>query len=109
MVVTPQMEAGATVQLPAIHHPDDGNAPMNPTTVTMTKKGELYFEKEALAHEALLAKLEQVHLKSPENRVIIKADMGVEYGKVRDLFKDCQSLGFPGASLQVIDKSNQKE
>jgi biopolymer transport protein TolR len=109
MVVTPQMEAGVSVNLPAVHQPDEGNAPMNPTTVTMAKDGRLYFEKDALDREALLRRLEQVHAKSPENRVIIKADMRIEYGKVRDLFKTCQDIGFPGASLQVIDKANQKE
>lgn len=109
MVVTPQLEAGASVALPAILNPDQGNAPVDPTTVTMTKDGKLYLEKEAVAREALVAKLEQVHLKHPANRVIIKADMGIEYGKVRDMFKTCQELGFSGASLQVIDRANRKE
>jgi biopolymer transport protein TolR len=109
MVVTPQMEAGASVALPAILNPDKGNAPVDPTTVTLTRDGKLYFEKEAIAREALVAKLEQVHLKHPENRVIIKADLGVEYGKVRNMFKTCQEIGFPGASLQVIDRANKKE
>jgi biopolymer transport protein ExbD len=82
---------------------------MDPTTVTMTKDGTLYFEKEALPREALMAKLEQVHTKNPDGRVIIKADLRIDYGKVRDLFRTCQEIGFPGASLQVIDKANQKE
>ena len=41
MVVTPQMEAGVSVTLPSIKNPDQGNASMQPTTVSLTKDGKL--------------------------------------------------------------------
>jgi biopolymer transport protein TolR len=108
MVVAPQMEAGAAVTLPSIANPDQGNGALEPTTVTLTKDGRVFFEKEELAEPALLEKLKAVHAAKPEARVVLKADVGLEYGKVRAMFKRCQELGFPGASLQVIDKANKK-
>ena len=107
MVVAPQMEAGAAVTLPSILNPDKGNGPAEPTTVTLTKDGKLFFEKEELSEDALVEKLTALHAKNAGARVVLKADVGLAYGKVRAMFKRCQEIGFPGAALQVIDKANQ--
>ena len=109
MVVAPQMEAGASVTLPSLSNPDKGNGALEPATVSLTKDGRLFFEKEELSEEALVAKLAALHASRPEARVVLKADVALAYGKVRALFKRCQTLGFPGASLQVIDRANKKE
>ena len=108
MVVAPQMEAGAAVTLPSISNPDQGNGALEPTTVTMTKDGQLFFEKDPLAEDALVQKLQAIHAAKPQSRVVLKADVALDYGKVRAMFKRCQEIGFPGASLQVIDRANQK-
>jgi len=108
MVVAPQMEAGAAVTLPSISNPDKGNGALEPTTVTLTKDGKFFFEKEELSEEALISKLTSLHAAKPETRVVLKADTRLAYGKVRAIFKRCQEIGFPGAALQVIDRANQK-
>ena len=108
MVVAPQMEAGAAVTLPSIANPDQGNGALEPTTVTLTKDGRLFFEKEELDEEALVKRLEALHAAKPETRVVLKADAALAYGRVRSMFKRCQELGFPGASLQVIDRANKQ-
>ncbi len=108
MVVTPQMEAGVSVTLPSIANPDNGNGSLEPTTVTLTKEGKFYYEKDELQVEALMTKLRALHESKPDNRVVLKADKDLSYGKVRELFKACQEMGFPGVSLQVIDRANKK-
>jgi biopolymer transport protein TolR len=108
MVVTPQMEAGVSVTLPSIRNPDEGNGSLEPTTVTLTKDGRFYFEKEQRTIDALITELKALHAAKPDNRVVLKADKELEYGKVRELFKACQDMGFPGVSLQVIDVANRK-
>jgi biopolymer transport protein TolR len=108
MVVTPQMEAGVSVTLPSIKNPDQGNGSLEPTTVTLTKDGKFYFEKDALELDELIARLKFVHESKPETRVVLKADKELAYGKVRTLFKACQDMGFPGVSLQVIDVANRQ-
>jgi biopolymer transport protein TolR len=109
MVVAPQMEAGAAVALPSISNPDKGNAALEPTTVTLTKDGRFFLEKDELSEDALVAKLSALHAAKPSARVVIKADSGLAYGKVRAMFRRCQALGFPGAALQVIDKANKAQ
>jgi biopolymer transport protein TolR len=108
MVVAPQMEAGASVTLPSIANPDKGNGALEPTTVTLTKDGRFFLEKEELSELELSRKLEALHQTKPEARVVLKADTGLRYGKVREMFKRCQQMGFPGASLQVIDQANKE-
>ena len=108
MVVAPQMEAGASVVLPSLSNPDQGNGALEPTTVTLTRDGKLFFEKEELSEAMLVEKLAKLHADKPSARVVLKADTGLAYGKVRAMFKRCQELGFPGASLQVIDRANKQ-
>jgi biopolymer transport protein TolR len=104
MVVTPQLESGAAVELPSARNPDQAEtAKLDFTTVTLTQHGELYMERDKLAREALVQKLTKLHADEPDERVVLKADRGVRYAEVRSLFKACQDIGFPGVSLQVVE------
>ena len=110
MVVTPQMEAGATVELPSASNPDkEAQGTLEPTTLSITKAGQLYFDKEPLDRSALEERLKTLHQEKPELRLMLKADKAVDYEKVRSLFKTCQQIGFPGVSLQVLDRANQHQ
>jgi biopolymer transport protein TolR len=102
------MEAGVSVALPSITTPDEASAPVDPATVSVARDGRLFLEKELIEPVPLLEKLRALHEQKPAMRVVIKADAAVDYGKVRDLFRACQDIGFPGASLQVIDRANKK-
>ncbi|MBK7860887.1 MAG: biopolymer transporter ExbD [Archangiaceae bacterium] len=108
MVVAPQLESGVSVALPSILHPDAASGALEPTTVTVTREGRLYLEKEPLELEALQARLAALHAQKPEARLVLKADFALGYGRVRSVFKTCQDLGFPGVSLQVLDRANQR-
>ena len=108
MVVAPQMEAGASVTLPSLSNPDQGNGALEPTTITLTKDGRFFFEKEELDEDTLVARLKALRETKPTTRVVLKADTALAYGKVRAMFKRCQALGFPGASLQVLDRANKQ-
>ena len=108
MVVAPQLESGVSVALPSIFNPDPASTSVEPTTVTLTKEGKLYFEKEPLELDALKDRLTKLHADKPDARLVLKADQSLGYGRVRSVFKACQELGFPGVSLQVLDRANQK-
>jgi len=108
MVITPQMEAGAPVDLPGIFNPDPKtDAKHEPITVSLTSTGALYLEKDALDRPTLSVRLKEIRETAPERRVILKADRAVPYGDVRALFKEARELGFPGISLQVGDKKGK--
>jgi biopolymer transport protein TolR len=102
MVVTPQMEAGAPVDLPPFASPDPKTkAKLEPITLSLTSRGALYLEKQAVSRELLRGRLRALREADPRRRVVVRADKAVRYGEVRSLFKECQELGFPGVSMQV--------
>ncbi|QRK11669.1 biopolymer transporter ExbD [Archangium violaceum] len=104
MVVTPQLEAGAAVELPAVLNPDKGeDNSLTPTTVSLTAQGALFLDRKELPREQLVERLRAIHEKDPESRVVLKADRAVRYAEVRGVFKTLQDIGFPGISLQVVD------
>jgi biopolymer transport protein TolR len=107
MVVTPQLEAGAAVELPVATNPDPENKSLTPTTVSLTARGELFLDRKQLGREELLTQLKAVHQKDASAPVVLKADRAVRYAEVRGLFKTLQDLGFPGISLQVVDRAKK--
>jgi biopolymer transport protein ExbD len=108
MVITPQMEAGAAVDLPGIFHPDPKtDARHEPITVSLTASGGLYLEKDRVEAPVLAEKLAALRAEFPERRIVLKADRAVPYGDVRTLFSQARELGFPGISLQVGDKKKE--
>lgn len=104
MVVIPQMQAGANVNLPGAQNPDpkvDIKTP--PITLSVTASGNLYVEKAAVEPASLVATLRDAHARSPNSRLILKGDREAPYGLMRSLFKEAQEVGFPGVSLQIGD------
>ncbi|MCB9562616.1 MAG: biopolymer transporter ExbD [Kofleriaceae bacterium] len=104
MVIIPQMQAGAPVNVPGIANPDQApDASHPPITLSVTKGGRLFLEKAEVAREDLLATLREAHARAAASKLILKGDRDAPYGLMRSLFKECQEVGFPGVSLQVGD------
>jgi biopolymer transport protein TolR len=104
MVVIPQMQAGANVNLPGIANPDQKSDPRYPPiTLSVTASGNLFLEKRGVARDELLALLKEGHARQPGSRLILKGDREAPYGLMRALFREAQGVGFPGVSLQVGD------
>ncbi len=108
MVVAPQMEAGVEVKLPGAANADAEAASLEAITVTLTRDGRFFLEKEALSEATLVSRLTELHATAPARRVVLKADEGLPYGAVRALFRRCRQIGFPGAALQVLERGPQR-
>lgn len=110
MVVTPQLQAGVAVDIPQAKNIDTTvEAKLDPLTVSLATSGAFYVDKDAVAADQLLLVLKTIHDRAPEKKVVLKADRAVAYVRVRQLFKECQEIGFPGVSLQVLDSQKKKE
>ena len=107
MVVTPQLEAGAAVELPVATNPDPENKNLEPTTVSLAANGSFFLDRKQLTRDALVVELKTLHQAKPDAPVVLKADRGVAYAQVRGVFKSMQDIGFPGISLQVIDRQKK--
>jgi len=107
MVIAPQMEAGERVELPGISNVDE-KSKLEAYTLTVTATGRYLLEKEVLEEAALFQALTAAHQKDVEKRLVLKADRGVLYEKMRGLFAHAQQIGFKGVSLMVDEKKIAK-
>jgi biopolymer transport protein TolR len=109
MVIIPQMQAGANVDLAGVAHPDKKNDVKNPPiTLSVTSAGHLFLEKREVERAELITFLKDGHARMPNSRLVLKGDREAPYGLMRELFKDAQGVGFPGISLQVGDLRKQE-
>jgi len=108
MVIAPQLEAGERVELPGIKNVDE-KAKLDAFTLTVTISGRYLLEKEPIEEPALLPRLTAAHEKEPDKRMVLKADRGVKYEKMRTLFAQAQEIGFKGVALMVDEKKVAKK
>jgi biopolymer transport protein ExbD len=109
MVVIPAMSQNAPVDLPTLLNVDkEGKSKVDPFTLSVTSTGDLFFEKELLDPEQMITVLRDANHKDPSRRLILRADRGAKYKVVRDLFKSCQEVGFPGVALKVNEAKQGK-
>jgi len=105
MVVAPQMEQDIPITLPGIFTPDpDLEGARAPAMLSLTRDGQVYIESQAYDLESGLAALAELHADDPMRRLALRADSGLRYADVRDVFFRIQAIGFPGVSLMVSHK-----
>jgi biopolymer transport protein ExbD/biopolymer transport protein TolR len=110
MVIAPELEHGERVELPSVVKPDENSkSKLDPITVTVTARGTIFLEKEAMGNLAMLeTRLAKVHETEAERKVVLKGDATVPYVKMRETFATCQRAGFKGIALSVSQKGTGK-
>ncbi|SRR6266849_4811376 len=98
MVVTPMLQRGKSVELPKAKHAAVGQGP-EPAFVSVTKDGEVYVEQEKTpaTREQVMEAMKSAT--SNGKRVMIKADVDTEYGKVRPVLDWASKAKLKGVSL----------
>ena len=105
MVVAPRLDQDVQVELPGVFNPDpEVKNQVDPLKVSVAHTGDIYVGDEKLDLEAAVAQLAAEHAADPYRRLILRADAGLRYGQVRDLFAKAQEVGFPGIGLQVGER-----
>jgi biopolymer transport protein TolR len=99
MVTAPLLVAGVPVDLPdakAQSLPQD----QSPIQISLNAAGELFVDRMAIAPAALPAKLAALReARSDEVRVYVRADRGLDYGRVMQVVGDVNSAGFKKVAL----------
>jgi biopolymer transport protein TolR len=109
MVIAPQMEAGAKVDLPKADNVDPKNEnKLEPITVTVDATGKAFLEDESLDRDELIDRLTAIHEEDASRKVVLRADRATRYSEVRDLFKRCRDVGFAGVALQVGEQEKKR-
>lgn len=61
----------------------------------------MHFEDKSLDDTDFQTTLTAAHNAEPGRKLILRGDKKTRYKRVRDLFRICQKIGFPGVSLRI--------
>ena len=88
MVVTPMLQKGDRT-----------------LTLSINKKKEIFIEREQVPKENLLAAMREIHDRSSEKTIYLKADKFLKYGDVKEVMVICNEAGFERVGLITEPKS----
>lgn len=92
MVVTPLIQKGVDLRLPeafnTISMPDDPEV-----VLSIRKDGSIYVNEEQATEETLQTLLEEAFLTATEKKLYLRADLGLEYGKIVDIIEILKNSG----------------
>ena len=100
MVITPMLQRGKSVELPKAKHAVAGKEGPDPLFISVTKDGSVFIEqgKQPAGKEEVIAEMKAA-AETPGKRVMLKADMDTEYGKVRPVLDWASKSKLKGVSL----------
>jgi biopolymer transport protein TolR len=81
MVTAPLLTVGVPVDLPKTRAPALGQD-REPLSITVAKDGKIYLQKQAVAEDELVPKLTAISNNGYDQRIFVRADATVPYGKV---------------------------
>jgi biopolymer transport protein TolR len=115
MVIAPMLQTGAPVQLPNTDKPADVKREEKQITISLGYDLAVYFETDRYAKsvdsatemQQFVIKMKDVYTRTPDRKVLIKADKRLAFGKVRDLMRYIQESGFSNVGL-ISDKTKAR-
>jgi biopolymer transport protein TolR len=99
MVVTPMLQRGKSVELPKAKHAVNIQGGGEPAFVSVTRDGQVYIEqdKTPATKEQVMEAMKEANTQG--KRVMVKADIETEYGKVRPVLDWASKAKLKGVSL----------
>jgi len=106
MVTAPLLTVGVPVDLPKTRAPALGQD-KEPLSVTVSRDGKIYLQKEVVTADALVAKLQAISQNGYDQRIFVRGDKTVDYGRVMVVMGLLASAGFTHIGL-VTDVAKPK-
>jgi biopolymer transport protein TolR len=114
MLVIPNMQEGVPIELFKAKNAEKDEEESKPITVSITlpsrpgsravaKNDEVgyYLDDAQVSRDELIASLAALHQQDPSRVLLFRGDSRIDYGKIRDVFHECQNLGFAYIQLAV--------
>jgi len=98
MVTAPLLTVGVQVDLPetsADTLPDD----MEPLTLTINAKGEIFIQETKIEYEKIIAKIMAVSNNRKDTRIFVRGDKTINYGRVLEIMGMLSGSGFTKVAL----------
>ncbi|MDR3437957.1 protein TolR [Telmatospirillum sp.] len=98
MITAPLLTAGVPVDLPKTNagqmKGDD-----QPISVTVDSKGRIFLQETEVQLDELAARLRAITNAKPDNRIFVRGDSGINYGRVMEVMGQLSAAGFPHVAL----------
>ncbi len=107
MVITPMLQRGKHVDLPKAKHAAGGQ-PGEPAFISVTKDGQVYIEQDKTPASLDQVKAAMIAAAAQGKRIMLKADVETEYGKVRPVLDTASKAKLKGVSLAAEELKGAK-
>lgn len=98
MVAAPLLTVGVPVDLPKTAAASI-NDRVEPLTISVNGKGQIYLQESEIRAEELGAKLKAITANKPDTTIFVRGDKGLAYGRVMEVMGLVASAGFAKVSL----------
>ncbi len=107
MITAPLLTAGVSIDLPKAKAKAISQQDNKPIEISIDAQGRIFMGETRMEMEVLVAKLQAVALEAPDNRIYIKADEKLDYGKIMAVMAAVNNAGFNKIAL-VSDPTKAK-
>jgi biopolymer transport protein TolR len=104
MVVTPMLQEGVPVDLPQTDLPEKMPEGARQLTVSIKGDGSVFIGDDWITEETLQRSLIEIHTRSPEKQVVLKAHRALKYKQVREVMKKLNEAGFNNVGLVTLKR-----
>ncbi|HEV2561306.1 MAG TPA: protein TolR [Rhizomicrobium sp.] len=106
MVTAPLLTVGVPVDLPKTHA-QALSQDREPLSVTVRKNGKIFLQNTPIAEDDLIARLQAISQNGYDQRIFVRGDKSVDYGRVMEVMALISSAGFTHIGL-VTDVAKPK-
>lgn len=99
MVAAPLLTVGVPLELPETRANALPQEDEPPLTINMAADGTIYLQKTPVAYDELFARLPAIREQRNDDKVYLRADAGLDYGRVAEVMGTLSAAGFRSISL----------
>ncbi|MFQ5741187.1 MAG: ExbD/TolR family protein [Acidobacteriota bacterium] len=110
MITTPLLQEGVFVNKAKAKNPQEATdvEGKDATTVTITRKQEIYVNQNAVAPDNLIDTLTERYLLAADKPLFVKSDVAAPYGTVVDVVNKARDAGYKRIGL-LVDRQSAQE
>ena len=98
MVTAPLLTVGVQVDLPETSA-DTLPKDMEPLTLTINSKGEIFIQETKVEYEKIIAKIMAISNNRTDTRIFVRGDKTINYGRVLEIMGMLSGSGFTRVAL----------
>lgn len=109
MVTAPLLTVGVPVDLPKTKA-QALSQDREPLSVTVARNGKIYLQNTPIAEDDLVPKLEAISANGYDQRIFVRGDKSVDYGRVMEVMAEISAAGFTHIGLVTdVAKHNHRQ